>query len=572
MKKSQKYRSLLKVLLSLLVLFALVSGALVAQDGSLQLPGELNENIILNCDRSIYGVSEKISYSAIYLEPGKSDGPAWSKVLYVELIQDNGSKQATSKVIIENNRAEGEILVPKNIPSGVYYLRAYTKWMRNYGPSTYAYIPLRILNPFSKEILAPTSSFDSLKLREHASCEIHEGIVFSGLKDQYDCHERAEFEIRIPENLLPGTYCLSIAKTESLSSLDYVFKKRIETGEESGKLGFLPEIEGLSLSGRIVDSETGLPVINKRLQLSSYEDPFFFAELYSQKNGSFLFTMPHFRAKPEFHLSEAADSVQGHLIQLDPEFCNRPVLLPFEPLRIDTSEAEIVRELLVNLQLNERFQEKLDSEKSEATVSAAFYGSATAITRVGDYIELSDLRECIDEIIPQVSIRSNKKGEYLTIIGLSCLDIYPPLVLIDNVPVPNDDVLLHIPSSRIKSIEVLNEAYMIGEFRYSGIINIFSNQHDMAGISLKGEHSFFNFQLIDNKLDIPESQKDSHCSDQPDIRNQLYWEPEIEFTEKTSFKAIFSTSDASGLYVVTLRGMAPGNSSGVCKKALFSVK
>jgi len=209
-----------------------------------------------------------------------------------------------------------------------------------------------------------------------------------------------------------------------------------------------------------------------------------------------LFTLPHFRAKPEFHLSEVADSVKGHLIQLDPEFCNRPVFLHFDPLRIDSSEKEMVRELLVNLQLNERFLEKLDSEKPEAKVSAAFYGSATSVTKMGDYIELSDLRECIEEIIPQVSIQSNNTGEFLTIIGLSCLDIYPPLVLIDNIPVPNNDVLLHIPSSRIKSIEVLNEAYMIGEFRYSGIINIFSNQHDMAGISLEGEHSFFNFQPL----------------------------------------------------------------------------
>jgi hypothetical protein len=572
MKELKKYRSLFKVVLPLLFLFALVPGPLAAQDGSLQLPGKLNENIVLNCDRSIYGVSEKISYSAIYRGPGKSDGPAWSKVLYVELIQGDGSKQATSKVIIENNRAEGEISVPKNIPSGVYYLRAYTKWMRNYGPTTYAYISLRILNPYSKEILAPGSSFDSLKLREHAPCKILEGVDFLGLKDQYDCHERVEFEIRIPENLLPGSYSLGIAKTESLSSLDYGFKEKIETGEESGKLSFLPEIEGLSLSGRIVDSETGLPVINERLQLSSYEDPFFFAELSSQKDGSFLFSMPHFRAKPEFHLAEAADSVQGHLIQLDPEFCNRPVLLPFEPFRIDTSEKEIVRELLVNLQLNDRFLEKLDSEKPEAKVSAAFYGSATAVIKVSDYIELSDLRECIDEIIPQVSIRSNNRGEYLTIIGLSCLDIYPPLVLIDNVPVPNNDVLLHIPSSRIKSIEVLNEAYMIGEFRYSGIINIFSNQHDMAGISLDGEHSFFDFQLLDNKLDIPEFQKDSDSSDLPDVRNQLYWEPEIEFTDKADFRIVFFTSDASGLYLVTLRRADQKNGTSTYKKALFRVK
>ncbi len=70
---------------------------------------------------------------------------------------------------------------------------------------------------------------------------------------------------------------------------------------------------------------------------------------------------------------------------------------------------------------------------------------------------------------------------------------------------------------------MLNEAYVIGESRYSGILNIFSNQNDMAGISLDGEHSFFDLQLLNNKASTMEL-VDTSGSVQPDIRitGQVY--------------------------------------------------
>lgn len=572
MKKSLIHNTSFRVTLYLLFLCTFLQEPLWAQDQHRQLPGNSGETIELICDRSIYGVNEGIRYSAVYHGPIESAELTWSKVLYVELIQWDGSKQALSKVLIQNNRAEGEIIVPKNTPSGVYYLRAYTKWMRNYGPTFYAYIPLRIVNPYSQELLAPPSTIDSFQQLEYTDGKIDEGITFSGLKEQYESCEHAEFEIQLQEELIPGRYTLSIAKTESLSSGAYSFVEK-RTDKEADSIEFLPEIEGLTLSGTIVDSETGVPTSGNKLQLSSYTNPFFFAEVSPAKDGSFLFTLPHFSLEHEFHLAEASDSPKDHLALLSPQFCNKPIRLPYVPLSIDTTEKEIVRELLVNIQLKERFGTIAVSDRpNDSNPSVPFYGSEATITNVREYIEMTDLREAINEIIPQVTIRSGDSGEYLSILGPSCLDIYPPLVLMDNVPVANNMELLNIPSSRLKRIEVMNAAYMIGKFRYSGIFSIFSNQNDMAGISLTGEHYFFDYQLLDSKLSMSEKQTDPCKSAHPDIRNQLYWESEIEFNEEGSFKVAFVTSEASGQYVITLRRIEQGNGPGPFKKELFSVK
>ena len=130
-------------------------------------------------------------------------------------------------------------------------------------------------------------------------------------------------------------------------------------------------------------------------------------------------------------------------------------------------------------------------------VKLPFYGNGASVTYVRDYIELPDLREFIYEIIPQVSITGSGSGSSISIQGPDCLDIYPPLILVDNVPVPNNEAFLNIPSKRIERIEVVNQAYMVGNTRYSGIISIYSSKKDMTGMTQEGERHFFNFHLLD---------------------------------------------------------------------------
>jgi len=280
-----------------------------AQDQSLLLPETSGEYVVLYCDSEIYGLNEQIHYFASYSAPVEPEGASWSSVLYVELISWDGTKQASSKVLIEHGGASGKIGIPENIPSGVYYLRAYTLWMRNYSPVSYTYLPLKILNPNSQEMLARPAEGDSnpqpLTL---TATEITEGIVLSDLKDQYVCREQVEFEIQISEDLRPGSYSLSISKTLAQSSAEYAMGPVPEAKKGFGKIEFWPEISGLTLSGSVVDAINNEPVSNARMQVSSYANPFFFAEVFTEKDGSFLYALPYFTGNPELHIIEASYS------------------------------------------------------------------------------------------------------------------------------------------------------------------------------------------------------------------------------------------------------------------------
>ena len=152
------------------------------------------------------------------------------------------------------------------------------------------------------------------------------------------------------------------------------------------------------------------------------------------------------------------------------------------------------------------------------------------------------------------------------------MDIYPPLVLMDNVPVANNEELLSIPSNRIERIEVLNQAYMVGNTRYSGILSIYSSKKDMSGLAQEGERYFFNLRMLDDKSPVYEYEAALTESSSPDIRNLLYWKPSVSFSEDGTFRVSFSTPDSPGRYVLTLRGIDPVSSRSVLGKALISVK
>ena len=113
---------------------------------------------------------------------------------------------------------------------------------------------------------------------------------------------------------------------------------------------------------------------------------------------------------------------------------------------------------------------------------------------------------------------------------------------------------------------------MVGSIRYSGILSVYSGKKDMSGLDQDGERQFFNFQMLDdNSLDF-EYEAAARESSIPDIRNLLYWEPSIEFSEKGTYRVNFSTPDTPGQYVLTIRGTDPVNGTNMLEKALFLVK
>ncbi len=597
-----------------LVLIFTLGLSVSAQESRVVQHLKSGETINLFSDRSMYIVSEELHFTAFYSKPeqiaalenmngtfkeqtvwdgnkivkmqvrvnddestshnpGNAKSPDWSTVLYVELIGWDGTKHAQALVPIENGVASGMFQIPSNIYSGNYYLRGYTKWMRNFSPYDYANIPVKIMNPSTRMI-------DEGQLAEKTKAlatgliptGIGYGIDISGIKETYKKREKVELGIDILDKDVSGKYCISVAKMdpESLPGNSTTYPS------PGNGIGFdiehLPEISGLALTGKIVNAGTGEPAAGKKVYLSSFSNSFFLSVVASEKNGSFLFTLPRNGKFHELHIAEESDSSETYEVFVNSEFCNRPVTLPYVGFQLSKQEKQLAVEMLRNAQLRSKYTVIPTDIEEEKMNQISFFGDPASVTYVKDYIELKDLREFFYELIQEVTIANDKGLPYLKISGQSGMSFYPPLVLMDNVPVANDQKLLDLSSRRIDRIEVVDQGYIIGDFKYSGIISIFSKDKDIAGLVPDTDSHFFNYQLLkENAYAPPESCSVNNGSSLPDRRNMLYWNPAIDLSSGSPVKITFFTSDAPGDYVISIRGRDDKSGTYVTEEASFTV-
>jgi hypothetical protein len=110
------------------------------------------EKFQLFTDRNIYAVNEKVFFRAFNLSYPFLRTTSWSEILYVEIISQTNTPIAQGKYLLNKYGTWGYIEIPEATPTGLYYLRAYTKWMRNFPPTNYFHSHITIINPNKNEL------------------------------------------------------------------------------------------------------------------------------------------------------------------------------------------------------------------------------------------------------------------------------------------------------------------------------------------------------------------------------------------------------------------------------------
>ena len=259
------------------------------------VPERSGERVRLFTDRNIYCVKEKICFTAEYSIIEELDTLSWSTVLYVELIRWNGNKLAQMKLKLVRPATSGSMEIPGNVPSGNYYLRAYTKWMRNYSARDYAYLPVKIVNPFRSETdegpAEKSAAAETLTLNTGQKMLV-DGVSCTPVKNEYKPGERAEVEIQI-ENMKFidfDRYCISVVKVGAIDTTVKSYKPgSTSPGNNISDIEYLPEIRGITISGEIIDNSTTLPAENIIVSLSETRHGEHFAVNRTNEKGRFAY-------------------------------------------------------------------------------------------------------------------------------------------------------------------------------------------------------------------------------------------------------------------------------------------
>ena len=118
----------------------------------------------LHLDNVAYHAGEKIWYKAYLVDARTHKADTISEILIVELVNTFGVSTMIQMVKLDRGFANGDFFLPDTIPEGLYQIRAYTNWMRNFGQE---YFFQRDINIWNREHSLTLYRDDKLANKRH---------------------------------------------------------------------------------------------------------------------------------------------------------------------------------------------------------------------------------------------------------------------------------------------------------------------------------------------------------------------------------------------------------------------
>ena len=516
--------------------------------------GYASERLLVCTDRTLYISGEKIFLSAVILN--ETDFPAneYSRIIYVELITPDGNRIAGGKYPVENSSGQGCLQIPAETITGIYYLKSYTRLMRNGGPDGYQYIMLKIVNPYKAEVLTGNDVKDISNSPGKKPDKQNPGLLLSISTGKERYAPRENIHLKINGNTgtsLSMKFCLSVIP--ELAYDENALTRKI-TISSYADLQYFPETRGISLSGRLLEKESSRPLPNTMVNLSITGDKDVMA-IRTDSSGRFFFALPGYAGNRDIFLCAEDLPENSPTIYIENDFCPLPVNLPSPEFYLTEKENETAYKMAVNHKLTSIFLDDSTSGKSNQPQNTKpFYGEPTEILVMETYIDLPTIEDYFFELMGAVKVRESQGRKHFRFSTTRPeMTIYDPLVLIDWVAVDDINRILAMSPKMIDRIELVNSPYIKGNITYGGIISFVSKNKDYAGIDLPASGTFINYKFLEACSD--DLAKYPSADNLPDSRNTIYWDPDVQTNESGSADIFFTAPDTPGKYIIVITGM-----------------
>jgi TonB family protein len=111
------------------------------------------EKLYLHTDRTIYKPGDNIWFSAYLTNGATHKASTQSEILYAELISPSGKVEQKRTFIVNEGRVSGEFFIGTNFSGGNYQVKAYTKYMRNFGEEASFAKSIQVLEVSTPQLL-----------------------------------------------------------------------------------------------------------------------------------------------------------------------------------------------------------------------------------------------------------------------------------------------------------------------------------------------------------------------------------------------------------------------------------
>lgn len=340
---------------------------------------------------------------------------------------------------------------------------------------------------------------------------------------------------------------------------------------------YIPERGGFHLSGRLVDSLSGRPIVGSHVFASSSGMPSFFEYTLSDSQGRFSFFQLDFFGSHPVVLS-IDDTLSLHE-KAKIEIGQRKVdfKLKNKLIHLNRESGSVKRDLRTKQQVSDFYSIYRSNDLGLANnrlVSSnnpdSMFLTPDKLLKMEDYVELPNMREVIRELLHGVRLRDRDGVNELRVMiyvhddfdDSDVLRYYDegPLVLVNGHPTFNLDSLVRIDPNEIDSVGINYGRQrriidrILDKTAFDGVLQIFA---DGIGEELQSQKSLE--QMVNGFQQYREfyspDYEDLYDPRIPDLRTNLYWNPEVK-TENGEGNFEFYTSDLKTDYEIIIQGIS----------------
>jgi hypothetical protein len=312
---------------------------------------------------------------------------------------------------------------------------------------------------------------------------------------------------------------------------------------------YIPEIKDVSISGKLVYSLSQEAVPGKLIYSSVIQKLPQIHISRTDSSGNFYFNLNHLYDMQDVYLGfDESDTTDCEML-INSDFLTK--YPDFKNLTPDFSPADSVylANLLINATVSRNyFTDSVVSCNSNPRKYGIF-GTLPKRTLLSDYIELINLEEVFNEIIPYTKIRTVKNEKKCIVYDRQLSYNYDnPLILVDNIPIFNVNHVLEIPPNKVEEIGIINKTYLLGNNFLKGIVLIKTKTENFGGVKMPNGSNFFEYTTLSSQsYPSINTQKENKFS------NLIYFNANLNLDNKGK-KVDIKLPDNQLDYVISLSG------------------
>jgi hypothetical protein len=127
------------------------------------------EHIFISVNSGIYYPGESVIFKALLLGNDlkiKTDG---SRFFYLQLVDYTGKSINNYTFELHNGECSGNFNIPATLQTGIYEIKAYTRWMLNFGADNFFRRPVMIISPLESTVMSSEMT-DSVPVKFYPQC------------------------------------------------------------------------------------------------------------------------------------------------------------------------------------------------------------------------------------------------------------------------------------------------------------------------------------------------------------------------------------------------------------------